>query len=75
MPAKRTIFIDSWYVPIEEHVKPDSLEKYLAKLGYSKIQRWRKGSNIELESMTFSRAPYRKELWGEGELRYFISKQ
>lgn len=75
MPARRTIFIDSWYVLIEEHVRSESLEGYLTKLGFSKIERWKKGSTIELESMTFSNnAPHAKELWGEGELRYILEK-
>lgn len=74
MPARRTIFIDSWYVPIEEHVNSESLEGYLTKLGFSKIERWKKGSIVELESMIFSDVPHAKELWGEGELRYILEK-
>ena len=74
MPANRTIFIDSWYVPIEEHIHPESLEKYLDKLGFNKIERWKKGSTIELEPMIFSDALHAKELWGEGELRYILEK-
>ncbi len=74
MSSSRTIFVDNWYVPIEEHVESEPLQAYLTKLGYSKIERWKKGSSIELESMVFSNAPNAKELWGEGELRYILEK-
>ena len=74
MPSKRTIFVDSWYVPIEEHMKSRSVEKLMYKLGFKDIKRWKKGRKIELESIVYSNNKFAKELWGEGELRYIVKK-
>ncbi len=74
MPANRTIFVDSWYVPIEEHVDPSELEARLTAQGYRRVERWTKGRSIELESCVFGGAPYARELYGEGELRYLLHK-
>ena len=71
MPNKRYIFVDSWYVPIEEYVDRKWLENYLSKK-YSKILRVDDTGDININSM--SNLQYSKEIWGDGELRYFISK-
>ena len=71
MPNKRYIFVDSWYVPIEEYVDRKWLENYLTKK-YSKILRVDDTGDININSM--SNLQYSKEIWGDGELRYFISK-
>ena len=71
MPSRRTIFVDSWYVPIEEYVDRKWLENYLSKK-YSKIFRVDDTGDININSM--SNLQYSKEIWGDGELRYFISK-
>ena len=71
MPNKRYVFVDSWYVPIEEYVDRKWLENYLSKK-YSKILRVDDTGDININSM--SNLQYSKEIWGDGELRYFISK-
>ena len=72
MPSKRYIFVDSWYVPIEEHVERKQLENYLTSQNYSKIEKVQHTGTDNLNSM--SNQLYSKELWGDGELRYFLTK-
>jgi len=72
MPNKRYVFADSWYVPIEEHVQRNWLEKFLSDLKYSKIQRIDSTGDKTIQSMTTQ--PLSTELWGDGELRYFLTK-
>ena len=74
MPAKRTIFVYSWYVPIEDHISKKEIENSFKKLGFSKFNRWKKGRKIELESVVFSKKKDASNLWGEGELRYILNK-
>ena len=72
MPPRRYIFVDSWYVPIEEHVERKQLENYLTSQNYSKIEEVQHTGSDDINSM--SNQPYSKELWGDGELRYFLTK-
>ena len=72
MPSKRYIFVDSWYVPIEEHVERKQLENYLTSQNYSKIEKVEYTGSDDINSM--SNQLYSKELWGDGELRYFLTK-
>jgi len=72
MPSQRYIFVDSWYVPIEEHVERKQLENYLTSQNYSKIEKVQHTGTDNLNSM--SNQLYSKELWGDGELRYFLTK-
>ena len=72
MPSKRYVFADSWYVPTEEHVERNWLEQFLSDLKYSKIQRIDVTGDNTIESM--STQPFSEELWGDGELRYFLNK-
>lgn len=72
MPSKRYIFADSWYVPIEEHVTRERLINYLQLKNYSKIERVEHTGSDDILSM--SDLPYSNELWGDGELRYFLTK-
>lgn len=72
MPAKRTIFVDSWYVPIEEHVNKARIEKWLNKNKFSFIK-YQNAKKIELEYRE-NKDNYFQEMFGSGELRYFIKK-
>ena len=72
MPPKRYVFSDSWYVPIEEHVTRERLMNYLQLKNYSKIERVEHTGSDDIFSM--SNLPYSAELWGDGELRYFLTK-
>ncbi len=75
MPAERTIFVDTWYVPIEEHVSKRFLENYLQKRNFKfkKYSKMSKPLSIELESME-GHKDY-DLLYGDGELRYLIKKK
>lgn len=72
MPSQRYVFADSWYVPIEEHVERQRLESYLNSKNYSDVKRVEHTGTTNIESM--SNQPYSEELWGDGELRYFLTK-
>ncbi len=75
MPAKRTIFTDSWYVPIEEHITNKRLLDTFKQVGIKRYKRWTKGRRIELENVLFSnRVKEAEKIWGNGELRYVIEK-
>ena len=71
MPARRTIFVDSWYVPVEDHINQNTLEKWFKKnnLGFIKYKNAKK---TELEYMEQKEKNF-KELFGNGELRYIIN--
>ena len=71
MPQKRYVFADSWYVPIEEHVSRKYLEEFLFDK-FSKIDKVENTGDLTVNSM--SNIPYSNELWGDGELRYFMTK-
>ena len=71
MPAERTVFVDSWYVPIEENVSKNFLENYF-KYKNLKFKKYTKALPIELESMEKNK--YFNLLYGDGELRYLIQK-
>lgn len=72
MPAERTVFVDSWYVPIEEHVSKSFLENYF-KYKNLKFKKYNKALPIELESMEKNK--FFNLLYGDGELRYLIQKK
>ena len=74
MPAERSIFVDTWYVPIEDHVSKKFLENYLRKRNF-KFKKYSKSSkplSIELESMEGYK--HYNLMYGDGELRYLIKK-
>ena len=72
-PGKRYIFSDSWYVPIEEHVKRDFLENFLHSLHFSKVNRVDVTNTTGLNAMS-DKTKLDREIWGDGELRYFLTK-
>lgn len=64
MPQENYMMVDSWYVPIEEHVSKAILEFRLHQYNYSEIQSLDKRGEI----------PSDIELFGEGERWYFLTK-
>ena len=72
LPSKRYVFADSWYVPIEQHVSREHLVTYLQSKNYSKIEQVEHTGSDDILSM--SNLPNSNELWGDGELRYFLTK-
>ncbi|MBI3336752.1 class I SAM-dependent methyltransferase [Candidatus Peregrinibacteria bacterium] len=72
MPSKRYVFIDSWYVPIENHIKRSWFESHVSKQGYSKIIQVKNSGDQSVQG--FPGDPEGQTLWGDGELRYFLTK-
>jgi len=75
MPQNRFIFIDTWYVPVENHTKEKELLAMFDEIGfdYKKVV----GQNPfdidnAIECNRFSQAI---EMWGEGEHRYILTKK
>ena len=71
MPAHRTIFLDSWYVEIEKHVSQKYLENWFKKKKL-KFVKYKNPLSIELEYA--QNYKFFKQIYGDGELRYFITK-
>ena len=71
IPSQRYIFADSWYVPIEEHVERKWLEEFLLNK-FSKIIKVDHSGESSVHPM--SNLPHSNKLWGDGELRYFLTK-
>ena len=72
MPARRTIFVDSWYVPIENHIDKNKLELWFKKNKISFIK-YKKALKTELEYME-NKDKFFQDMYGSGELRYIIKK-
>ena len=71
MPARRTIFLDSWYVEIEEHVNKKFLENWFYK---KKLKFFKYDNPLKTELEYMEKYKYFKEMYGSGELRYFVQK-
>ena len=74
MPSRRTIFVDSWYVPVEDYVTSEFVETTFGDLGFNKIQRLKSHRSFELDKIVLENGDWAKDIWGEGELRYFLIK-
>ena len=72
LPAKRYIFLDSWYVDIEEHVDQNFLENWFKKKKLKFFKYKKNALPYELESAESHK--HFKFLYGSGELRYFVKK-
>lgn len=73
MPANRFFFMDSWFVPIEEHVPRAELESTLTALGLA----FRKLVSRNPHDLDYGLAlgvPGGEIAWGEGEHRYLLIK-
>lgn len=73
MPPNRFIFMDTWYVPIEGHLKRAELEGLMAWLGLSFVQ---VPTNIPYDpGYGLDRGlPGAEAMWGEGEHRYLVER-
>jgi ubiquinone/menaquinone biosynthesis C-methylase UbiE len=74
MPGNRMIFMDTWYVPIEEHIARVDLESAFDghNLSFTKLP-----SHVEtdLDYAIAQRIPGAATVWGEGEHRYVLQRQ
>jgi len=74
MPANRFIFMDTWYVPVEEHISRNDLESLLRETGFARAQKLVSGRHTDLDSASVMAAPDASSLWGDGEHRYLLTK-
>lgn len=74
MPANRFIFVDTWYVPIEEHIHRDELESSLLATGFISVQKMISSRATDLDSEAVMNDPHFATLWGDGEHRYLLRK-
>ena len=75
MPTQRFIFVDNWYVPIEKHTKTDEFEKILKKYNFKDYKRLLNGKvKTDLDTAVKNNKKIGKLIWGNGELRYLITK-
>jgi ubiquinone/menaquinone biosynthesis C-methylase UbiE len=72
MSARRTIFVDSWYVPIEDHINKQKLELWFKKNNFSFVK-YTNAKKTELEYLESKEKNF-KEIYGSGELRYLVTK-
>lgn len=72
MPARRTIFLDSWYVEIEDHVKRNFIESWFKK---KKIDFFKYENALKTELEYMKNYKFFKLMYGNGELRYFVKKR
>ncbi|HEX4070933.1 MAG TPA: methyltransferase domain-containing protein, partial [Planctomycetaceae bacterium] len=73
MPGNRMIFLDTWYVPIEEHIARADLEAAFRQrnLAFEKLP-----SQVEfdLDNALAQGIPGATAVWGEGEHRYLLKR-
>ena len=74
MPARRTIFVDSWYVPVEDYVTSEFVHEKFSSFGYKEIKRMKSNRPFELDKIVLENNGWAEDIWGEGELRYFLTK-
>lgn len=72
MPPERYIFVDSWYVPIEEHVRRDWLEAEFCRRRIGAFSRADDRGRATVGNLCGTSED--QWLWGDGDLRYFIRK-
>jgi ubiquinone/menaquinone biosynthesis C-methylase UbiE len=74
MPANRMIFMDTWYVPIEEHIPRIELESVFARQNVS-FQKLMSQVPTDLDYAIAHGVTGAKTVWGEGEHRYLLERQ
>lgn len=74
MPANRFIFVDTWYVPIEEHITRGALESLLVATGFASPEKLLSRRATDLDSEAVMNDPAFTALWGDGEHRYLLRK-
>lgn len=72
MPKNRMIFMDVWYVPIEDHLSKEDLERSFKSQGTS-FKKLVSNNPIDLD-YALEKYPNGSVIWGEGEHRYLVVK-
>jgi SAM-dependent methyltransferase len=73
LPARRTIFYDSWYVPVEEYCEVDAVVSILRESGAKNVVRMYSHRDFELDTVVRDNPEY-SEIWGNGEIRLHVEK-
>lgn len=73
MPGNRFIFMDTWYVPVEDHIARQDLELEFEahQLSYEKVL---STNDFDVANEEVLRLPQYEAMWGEGEHRYLLQK-
>lgn len=75
MPQNRFIFCDTWYVPVEMHTKEKELHQLLTSLGFT-FQKVVSSNAFDIDyPVQEGKIPRAKEMWGEGDHRYILTKK
>ncbi len=73
MPGNRMIFMDTWYVPIEDHIARSDLEAAFDRHGIAH-EKLMSRVETDLDSAIERGLPGAALTWGEGEHRYFLRR-
>jgi len=71
MPPNRMIFMDVWYVPIEDHIAKSDLEGVFAQKAKS-FKKLVSNNPFDLDKAIMEYAKEGPIFWGEGEHRYLV---
>jgi ubiquinone/menaquinone biosynthesis C-methylase UbiE len=74
MPANRMIFMDTWYVPIEEHIARADLETAFRRRNVS-FEKLPSQVEFDPDYALAKGLPGAQAVWGEGEHRYLLRRQ
>lgn len=73
MPSNRMIFMDVWYVPIEEHISKKELEQSFNE-NHLKSQKLVSKKHLDIDRAVSKYGAEGSIVWGEGEHRYLLEK-
>jgi len=74
MPHNRFIFCDTWYVPIETHTNEKELRQLLIGKGF-RFEKIISANAFDIDYPVYEgKIPGAKEMWGEGDHRYILTK-
>jgi len=73
LPSNRFIFMDTWYVPIEGHLKRRELEEVMQGCGLT-FSQLPSNTPFDPDYGLRSGLPGAEIMWGEGEHRYLVTR-
>ncbi len=73
LPANRFVFLDAWYVPVERYSTKEEVEKMFSdrKVRFRKLI---STNEFDLDKAIDDGIEGAREMWGDGEHRYFLEK-
>jgi ubiquinone/menaquinone biosynthesis C-methylase UbiE len=73
MPENRFFFMDTWYVPVENHITTADLQEMIGPYGIV-MEKIISTNAFDLDRALAAGIPGAVEMWGEGEHRYLTAK-